>query len=135
MDDFPTPKEAALEAEVARLRAENKWLRSAVEAPNVLVRPWAVEEDVVLRDIGPEVRLVRSAGVRGKLMEDGRWHVIAFTEARLCKDKELHVAYYTPNAAEVNVKSLNENVFANHILPKLHEQFIRQLSQLYRTVS
>jgi hypothetical protein len=128
---FDTPQEAALRAENAILRAENGYLRAAVEAPDVRVMPWAAEQDLLMAEVPyHEIRLPRSAGVRGKLMDDGRWHVIAFTD-RLNHQKKLEVAYFSPGAAEVNRKVLSDNVFVNYILPKLHERFIRQLSDIY----
>ena len=43
---FPTPKEAALQADNDRLRAENEWLRKYVETPDRTVTPYGVQSDL-----------------------------------------------------------------------------------------
>lgn len=121
---FDTPQEAALKVENARLRAENEYLRRAVEAPGIDVRPYAVEETMIMRDIPPELRLPNVAGVRGTLARDEKWHVIAHHD-RPVGDR-LEVAYYMPSQ---RLQRVDDETFANHILPKMHEQFIRTLAR------
>ena len=121
---FDTPQEAALKSENARLRAENEYLRRAVESPDVSVKPYAVEETMIMRDIPRELRLPNVAGVRAALARDEKWHVIAYLD-RPFGDR-FEAAYYMPSP---RLERVDDETFANHILPKMHEQFIRTLAR------
>lgn len=126
---FDTPQEAALKAENARLRAENDYLRRAVESPIVAVKPWGIEEDVLLPPSAirpPQINLLKRAGVEGALMDGHRWNVIAWHD-RLDGGR-MQISYFVDREAD----RFDDRVFVNHILPKLHERFIRQLSEAYR---
>jgi hypothetical protein len=125
---FDTPQEAALKAENARLRAENEYLRSAVESPTVTVKPYAVEEEMMLTAKYRKLTLPRAAGVRGRLQDDGRWNVLAFTD-RLDGAKDLVVEYYCE--APGTRRHMDDWTFVNDILPRMHEKFIRILSDIY----
>lgn len=125
---FDTPQEAALKAEVARLRGENEWLRRAVEAPSRIVRPWGVEEELISSAaLPPDYRLPRVADVRGRLLDDGRLSVVA-TQERMDREKSLSVAYYSDG---YHRKHIDDMTFVNHVLPKMHERFIRVLADIY----
>lgn len=125
---FDTPQEAALKAENARLRAENAYLRRAVESPTRTVMPYGVEEDLHVSPgaIGDALRLPRLAGVEGALQDGHRWSVLAWHN-RLDGGK-MSVSYYVDRAAD----QFDDNVFVNVILPKMHERFIKQLSETFR---
>ena len=126
---FDTPQEAALKAENARLRAENDWLRRAVEAPGRTVRPWGVEEEILVSpDVigGDRITLMKRAGVDGVLQDDHRWSVVAWHD-RLDGGR-LTVSYFVDRAAD----QYDDNLFSNVILPKMHEKFIWQLSDIYK---
>lgn len=120
---FDTPQEALLKAENHRLRAENEYLRRAVEAPGRTVRPYGIEEEISLRDVPPEIRLVRIGGVESKLAEDGKWHVIGSFE-RMQDGGRLAVTYYADQSR------IDDMTFVNDVLPRLHERFIRQLADI-----
>lgn len=124
---FDTPQEAALKAENERLRAENAWLRNAVEAPNVEVTPYAAVEDIAFAELPRNVTLPLAAGVRGRLQDEHRWHVQAW-QTKLDGGR-YEVSYYCPSW---RAPELDDHAFANVILPKLHEKFIRQLSDIFR---
>lgn len=124
---FDTPQEAALKAENARLRAENTYLRQAVESPARKVTPYGVEEDLHVSPgmISDALRLPRLAGVEGALQDGHRWSVMAWHQ-RLDGGK-MSVAYYVDRAAD----QFDDSVFVNAILPRMHERFIRQLSEAF----
>ena len=104
---FDTPLEATLKAENARLRAENEYLRRHVEAPGRTFSQMIVEEELPMaRALPPDIRLPCVAGVEGDRLE---------------------VKYYTDGYIK---KHIDDDTFLNHILPKMHEQFIRQLSTI-----
>lgn len=124
---FDTPQEAALKAEVSRLNAENEWLRRSVVPLGVSFRPWGVEEEAIVRAPLREFRLPRVADIRGRLLDDGRWSVIA-TQERMDSDKSLSVSYFTEG---YHRRHIDDMTFVNHILPKMHERFIRTLSDIY----
>lgn len=120
---FDTPQEAMLKAENAKLRAENEYLRRAVEAPGIVIRPYGIEEEMTLRDVPPEIRLAKIGGVQAKLAEDGKWHVIGSFD-RMQDGRSLAVTYYA------DASQIDDMTFVNNILPKLHEKFIRQLADI-----
>lgn len=124
---FDTPQEAALKAEIARLRAENKWLRNAVEHPHAAgVKAYGVEEYMQLRELPKDIRLPLVAGVKGALLPDGRWSVVGWQD-RIAGDR-LEVGYYTDGYRQRHIDDLT---FVNHILPKCHEKFIEALSGIF----
>lgn len=120
---YDTPQETLLKAENSRLRAENDYLRRAVEAPGRTVQPYGVEEDVFVCEMGPEVRLAKIGGVEANLAKDGKWHVIGSFE-RMQDGGRLAVSYYAMR------DQIDDMTFVNQILPKLHEKFIRQLAEI-----
>lgn len=120
---FDTPQEALLKAENHQLRAENEYLRRAVEAPGRTVRPYGIEEEISLRDVPPEIRLAKIGGVEAKLAEDGKWHVIGSFE-RMQDGGRLAVTYYADQSR------VDDMTFVNDVLPRLHERFIRQLADI-----
>ena len=124
---FDTPQESALKAENSRLRAENEWLRKHVETPSgQRLMPYGVEEDLPVREMLRDVRLPRVAGVTGSLRDDGRWSVLAWQD-RIAGDR-LEVGYFTDG---YRTKHIDDMTFVNHILPKMHERFIRSLSDIF----
>lgn len=123
---FDTPLEATLKAENARLRAENEYLRRHVEAPGRTFSQMIVEEELPMaRALPPDIRLPCVAGVEGSIQASGGWAVRAYQE-RIQGDR-LEVKYYTDGYIK---KHIDDDTFLNHILPKMHEQFIRQLSTI-----
>lgn len=56
-----TPREAALQAENDRLRAENEWLRRHVESPSVAVTPYGGQESITMTAETDVLRLPRRA--------------------------------------------------------------------------
>lgn len=126
---FDTPKEAVLKAENARLRAENEYLRRAVEAPDVRVTPYAVEQDMEFSgSLPPQITLPCSASVRGRLMEDQRWHVVG--RAGMRDGSRVEVSYYMPRFG-----GLPDAELLNSVLPRMHEQFIRHLADLFSKIA
>lgn len=121
---FDTPQEAALKAEVARLRAENSYLRRAIDRPGVRITPYSVEESLTCAPMGNTVTLHKVAGVEAALKDDCRWHVLAWN-ARMDGGR-LEVAYFMDRKAD----RLDDRVFVNDVLPRMHEQFIRNLTSI-----
>lgn len=124
---FDTPQEAALKAEIARLRAENRYLRQAVEAPGRSIDPFAVSEEMLLpRAPAHSVNLPLVSSVVGRLQEADRWEVMAQYERN---DKStVRIDYFMP----VNERRHRDDwSFLNTVLPKMHEKFIQQLADLY----
>jgi len=125
---FDTPQEAALKAEVSRLRAENEWLRKHVENGfGARVMPYGGEEDVTMREPMPAYRLPRVANIKGSLLDDGRWSVVAIQE-RMDRDKSLSVSYFTEG---YHKRHIDDMTFVNHILPMMHERFIKTLADIF----
>ena len=123
---FDTPQEAALKAEIARLRAENSYLRQAVEAPGRSIDPFAVSEDMLLRAPVHSVNLPLASSVVGRLHEADRWEVLAQYERN---DKStIRVDYFMPVPGR---RHRDDWSFLNTVLPKMHEKFIQQLADLY----
>ena len=122
---FDTPQEAALKAENARLMAENRYLRHAVETPSRRITPYGVEETMLMRPdaIGNSINLPLVAGVEGTLMAGRRWSVMAWHER--VHGGRFQIGYYIDRAADVD-----DRVFVNDVLPRMHEQFIRKLSEI-----
>jgi hypothetical protein len=121
--NFMTPNEAVLKAENDRLRAENEYLKSAVDRPGVHFGPVAAVED--LRDLNvdyQEIRLPLVAGVQANLANDGRWHVMASSFGGADK---IAVKYF----ADERIFRQNTHYAVNEILPKLHDKFIRMLAE------
>lgn len=124
---FDTPQEAALKAENARLRGENEWLKRAVETQPGMVRPWGVEDAMTLPEMPPHITLPSVAGIKGKLMYDGRWSVVAKQE-RMDREKSLSIAYFTDGYYR---RHIDDMTFVNHILPEMHERFIKTLADIF----
>lgn len=124
---FDTPQEAALKAEIAQLRAENNWLRRAVDSGGMYdVREYGVDEVALVRAVDRTVTLPRVAGVRGHLLDDGRWSVVAWQDR--IDGNRLEVGYFTNGYSRRHIDDLT---FVNHILPKCHERFIKSLSDIF----
>ena len=123
---FDTPQEAALKSEVSRLKAENSYLRRAVDAPSWRITPYGIEDDLIMRPdaLGDRIQLVRRAGVEGALQNGHRWSVMAWHE-RMDGGK-VSIGYYMDRSAD----QFDDRVFVNDILPRMHERFIRNLSEI-----
>lgn len=93
---FDTPKEAALKAEVARLKAENSYLRRSADMPGVSFGPDHATEEMVMRDIPYKLLLPCLGRVRGQLVAGDRWHVIGFQEHMPTADR-FEIGYYAPS--------------------------------------
>jgi hypothetical protein len=124
---FDTPQEAALKAEVARLKAENAYLRRAVDMPSRRITERGVEEDMLMRPdaMQDRIQLVRMAGVEGALQDGRKWSVMAWHE-RMHGGK-YQVAYYMDRHAD----NYDDRVFVNDVLPRMHERFIRSLAEMF----
>ena len=129
---FDTPQEAALKAEVARLRAENEYLRRAVEAPSRRITPYGVEDEIEINPsaLRSSMTLPLVAGVEGELKNDHRWSVLAWhrqLHRNTIHDSTMRVAYFMDRAAD----GFDDRVFVNDVLPRMHERFIRQLADTF----
>jgi hypothetical protein len=123
---FFSPKEAALQADNDRLRAENEWLKRHVEAPGRTVTPYGMQSDMVMAVPQDILKLPRIGSVVGSRNGIDRWEVIASYD-RLDGGK-IRVDYFVTEHLR---RDRDDWSFVNEILPKMHERFIRQLADLY----
>jgi hypothetical protein len=123
---FPTPKEAALQAENDRLKAENEWLRKHVEAPSRTVTPYGMQSEMTMSAPLDRLTLPRVASVIGSHDGIDKWEVIA-TYDRM-DGKKLRVDYFITEPMRIHMDDWR---FINDILPKMHERFIMQLGDLF----
>lgn len=121
--DFETPREAALMAEMSRLKAENAYLRQALDVNHMTVTPIGVVDKVKTSRVGDTITLPVAARVGGSLSRYGNYHV----EARvyLEQPEDLMVTYFAP--ADI-IKS-KAHYAINELLPYLHKQFILALGE------
>lgn len=122
---FPTPKEAALQAENDRLKAENAWLRKHVETHDAKVTPYGMETDMVLTRPIEQLVLPRRASISGHRDID-RWEVVATYDRT--DGRTLRVDYFVTEPMRANKDDL---AFINYTLPRMHERFIHQLGDLF----
>ena len=128
MGMFDTPQEAALKAEIAILKAENEYLRRAVEAPARRITPYGVEDEQLLspRTIEDTITLHRRAGVEGALQDGHRWSVMAWHKG--IDGGQVRVGYYMDRLAD----KFDDRVFVNDVLPRMHERFVRNLAEMFK---
>lgn len=120
---FKTPREAILEAENERLKAENAYLRRAVDGPGIEITPIGVVEEMQMhRSMPDELRLPKVASVRGRLSDHGNYHVVA--QLRFAAPEDLEIRYH----AEAATIKMNADYAVNELLPMLHERFVRALA-------
>lgn len=119
---FATPREAALQAELDRAKAELEYLRHAVDR-RYQFTPLNVIDEIDLPNIPETLQLPLMAGVEGNLRRDGRYSVIVRT--RFPVAEQLQVAYYADGAR----LKMTSDYLANQVLPMLHERFIYALME------
>jgi hypothetical protein len=125
-----TPREAILEAENARLKAENEYLRRSVGAElySLDFTPIAAVAEMEVSRQAETITLPCAASIRGNLSRHGNYHVM--TKLRYAEPEDLCIQYHAP--ADI-IKS-NAVYALNELLPRLHEQFIRHLATEVRRV-
>ena len=114
-----TPREAMLDAENKRLRAENMHLRELVD-PALDIRPYGTTETIEMRSPRLEtITLPRQGGILGELRNNS--YAVLGTFAM--PPERFEVAYYCD---AITLKS-RADYAVNEVLPWMHEQFIRAL--------
>jgi hypothetical protein len=121
--EFETPREAILRAENARLKAENDYLRRALNVGGLTVTPIGVVGEERLGSPLPDIFNLPVAGsVSGNLSRFGNYHVLA--RLYLEEPEDLEVRYYAP----ADIIKAKAGYAINELFPYLHEQFIRALA-------
>lgn len=122
-----TPREAALRAENDRLKAENAYLRRAIDPGGRLhFTPVAAIEEMTVPVLneGQELRLPAIASVHGGLSRYGDYHVLARLSHSRAAPENLLVQYHAP-AEAIKGKA---DYWPNELFPYLHQRFIAALA-------
>lgn len=125
--DFETPREALLRAENDRLKAENAYLRRAIDPQgNLTITPVAAIEERAMPTLAPTITLPTAAEIHGGLSRYGNYHVLG--RLSFTQPEDLLVKYYAP----ADIIKHKAHWAVNELFPYLHEQFIRALAMAIR---
>lgn len=117
-----TPREFALELEVAQLTARLRAYEMDVQEGDISDDPFEIRTPAT-----PSITLPRQARVTGGFMpEEFRYHVIGISEG---PNENLEASYYI--SGEMREEMANRGAQAN-ILGMLHERWIRMLAESLR---
>jgi hypothetical protein len=118
-EDFVTPREAALAAELKETKAKLLYLARASGVDETSLSPVAMVDKYTVR--GPPTSLmIPIAGIRGRLVRHNNHHVVGI--ASMGQAEEFHVTYSVP------ATNISTEYQLNRLLPELH----RLLPELHR---
>lgn len=125
--DLETPKEAMLRADNARLKAENSYLRRAIEAGGDLkITPFAAIDERTMPTLPETITLPTVGTIHGGLSRYGDYHVMA--RLSHAQPEDMMVRYYAPG----DIIKHKAMWAVNELFPYMHEQFIRALASALR---